>query len=192
LATRSRSATGENGLMMKSLAPAASAVSIVDITPSEVTMRMRSVFPPSLEKAEEELRRLARDRNSVTWTIEYEGRPVGFTDIRRIDWATGSARTGTIIGDKATWGRGIGGELMRLRAAFAFRELPLRVLRSGYFEGNEASRRAQAAAGYREVARLSAEVFGDGTWMDSIETELTREDWESATGAPAPGGGGEG
>ena len=48
----------------------------------EVTVRMRSVFPPSLEKAEEELRTLARDPNSVTWTIEYEGRPVGFTDIR--------------------------------------------------------------------------------------------------------------
>jgi RimJ/RimL family protein N-acetyltransferase len=157
----------------------------------EVTVRMRSVFPPSLEKAEGELRALARDPNSVTWTIEYEGRPVGFTDIRRIDWAAGSARTGTTIGDKAAWGKGIGGELMRLRAGFAFRELPLRVLHSGYLEGNEASRRAQAAAGYREVARQRAEVFGDGTWMDSIETELTREDWERVAGASPPGAGGE-
>jgi hypothetical protein len=52
----------------------------------EVTVRMRSVLPPSLQKAEEELRTLARDPNSVTWTIEYEGRPVGFrAELRRED-----------------------------------------------------------------------------------------------------------
>jgi RimJ/RimL family protein N-acetyltransferase len=157
----------------------------------EVTVRMRYVFPPSLERAEEELRTLAKDANSITWTIEYEGRAIGFTDIRRIDWAAGSARTGTVIGDKAAWRRGIGGELMRLRAGFAFGELPLRVLRSGYLEGNEASGRAQAAAGYREVARQRAEVFGEGLWMDSIETELTREDWERHPATSSAAGGGE-
>jgi RimJ/RimL family protein N-acetyltransferase len=159
----------------------------------EVTGRLRYIHPPSLEKAEEELRTLAGDPNSITWTLEFEGRAVGFTDIRRIDWVAGTGHTGTVIGDKAVWGKGIGGELMRLRAGFAFRELPLRILRSGYFEGNEASRRAQQAAGYREVARLRNDVFGGGTWMDSIETELTREDWERrSAAASAPGGGGEG
>jgi RimJ/RimL family protein N-acetyltransferase len=157
----------------------------------EVTVRLRYIHPPSLERAEEELRTLARDPDSITWTVEYEGRPVGFTDIRRIDWASGAGHTGTVIGDKAVWGKGIGGELMRLRAGFAFRELPLRILRSGYFEGNEWSRRAQETAGYREVGRLRNQVYGDGNWMDSIETELTREDWERRSAGAAAAAGGE-
>jgi RimJ/RimL family protein N-acetyltransferase len=67
---------------------------------------------------------------------------------------------------------------MRLRADFAFRELPLRKLQSGYLEGNEASRRAQAAAGYREVGRFHGQFFREGRWLDEILTELLREDWE--------------
>ncbi|HSR25731.1 MAG TPA: GNAT family protein, partial [Candidatus Eisenbacteria bacterium] len=51
-------------------------------------------------------------------------------------------------------------------------------LKSGYLEGNEASRRAQASAGYREVGRLRHEFFRDGRWIDHILTELLREDWE--------------
>jgi len=50
--------------------------------------------------------------------------PVGGTSIDGIDWANGHGTTGTVIGDKSCWGKGIGSEVMRLRADFAFRELP--------------------------------------------------------------------
>jgi RimJ/RimL family protein N-acetyltransferase len=155
------------------------AASLTWLEDLEVTVRLREIFPPSLERAQEHLRSTASDPDSVVWTIEYEGRPVGFTEIRHIDWAHGHGRTGTLIGDKEAWGRGIGAELMRLRADLAFGELPLRKLQAGYLEGNEASHRAQAAAGYRETARHRDALFGDGFWMDSIETELYREDWAS-------------
>ena len=93
------------------------------------------------------------------------------------NWSNQHATTGTLIGDKSVWGRGIAGEMMRLRADFAFTELPLRKLKSGYLEGNEASRRAQAGAGYREVGRLRQECFREGRWLDMVLTELLREDW---------------
>jgi ribosomal-protein-alanine N-acetyltransferase len=144
----------------------------------EVTARVGRRFPLSLEEEQEWLRQTATDANSVYWVIEYEERPIGGTSIVGIDWANGHGTTGTIIGDKTAWGKGIGGEVMRLRADFAFRELPLRKLQSGFLEGNEASRRAQAAAGYREVGRLQKQHFREGRWLDEIVTELMREDWE--------------
>jgi RimJ/RimL family protein N-acetyltransferase len=105
---------------------------------------------------------------------------VGSTMIRSIDWQNGFGTTGTIIGDKTLWGRGLGRELMQLRAAYAFTQLPLRKLKSSYSDGNDASARAQAAAGYREVGRYRRDRWVDGEWRDQILTEVLREDWEKA------------
>jgi [ribosomal protein S5]-alanine N-acetyltransferase len=103
---------------------------------------------------------------------------VGVTGIHFIDWPNQHGVTGTLIGDKTVWGKGIAGELMKLRADFAFTQTTLRKLKSGYIEGNEASRRAQMAAGYRESGRRRQEHFREGRWLDQIDTELLREDWE--------------
>src|SRR5450756_2822666 len=48
---------------------------------------------------------------------------------------------------------------------------------SRYFDGNTASGRAQAAAGYREVGRYRADRYVDGRWIDEVMTEMLREDW---------------
>jgi RimJ/RimL family protein N-acetyltransferase len=66
---------------------------------------------------------------------------------------------------------------MQLRARYAFTQLPLRKLKSGYLDGNEASGRAQVAAGYREVGRHRAEHFIAGRYVDLIVTELLRDEW---------------
>lgn len=147
----------------------------------EVTSRLGGrLFPPSLEFERDWLKRITEDQNSILWAIDHEGRLVGTTGIHAIDWASQHGMTGTLIGDKTAWGKGIAREMMRLRADFAFTQLPLRKLKSGYLEGNEASRRAQEGAGYREVGRLRQEIFRDGRWLDLILTELLREDWERA------------
>jgi RimJ/RimL family protein N-acetyltransferase len=140
----------------------------------EVTARLVRRCPPSLEEEQEFLKKTAADPNSVFWVIEHEGRPIGVTAIEGIDWVNGRGKTGTLIGDKSCWGKGIAGEVMRLRADFAFRELPLRKLQSGYLDGNEPSRRAQAATGYREVGRFQGQFFREGRWLDEILTELPR------------------
>ena len=136
--------------------------------------------PPSVEEEKEWLAATAKEPNSVVWVIEVEGRAVGTTGIREIDWKNGFGTTGTMIGDRSLWGRGIGREAMQLRARYAFTQLPLRKLKSSYFDGNVASGRAQAAAGYREVGRYHADRFVDGRWVDEVLTEVLREDWLKA------------
>jgi RimJ/RimL family protein N-acetyltransferase len=93
-------------------------------------------FPPSINQEVEWLDRMAKSQDDVVWVIEHEGRPIGSTAIHLIDWKNGSGKTGTVIGDKALWGRGIGREVMQLRCRFAFTQLPLRKLKSAYFDGN--------------------------------------------------------
>ncbi len=146
----------------------------------EVTHFLVFRNPPNLEYEKEWLDKMARDPNELYWVIEHEGRAVGGTGIHGINWKQGWGTTGTVIGDKKVWGKGLGRELMQLRARYAFTELPLRKLKSGYLDGNEASGKAQAAAGYREVGRYRKEQFAGGTYVDMIITEVLREDWEKA------------
>ena len=148
----------------------------------EVTQFIKLRLPPSIEAENEWLDRTRKDPDSVAWVIESEGKPVGSTQIRSIDWQNGFGTTGTIIGDKSQWGSRIGREMMQLRAAYAFTQLPLRKLKSAYIEGNEASARAQAAAGYREVGRYRRDRWVNGEWRDYVLTEVLREDWAKAQG----------
>ena len=146
----------------------------------EVTRFLGRRHPLNLAAQTEWLDKVARDPDSVLWTIEYEGRAVGTTGIHEINWKYGRGTTGTLIGDKKVWGKGLARELMQLRARYAFTELPLRKLEAGYFEGNEASGRAQAAAGCKIVGRRREFVFAGGRWLDEILTEVLRSDWEKS------------
>lgn len=149
----------------------------------DVTATLKLRQPPSLEQEREFLRRQAADPNSVFWAIEHNERCVGSTAITAIDWQNRRGKTGTLIGDKGAWSKGIGGEVMRLRADYAFTELGLNKLHSSYLEGNDASARAQARAGYREVGRRRQHFWRGGRWLDEVLTELLREDWERGPGA---------
>ena len=137
-------------------------------------------YPPTLEAEREWFGRVSRDPAEIVWGIEFEGRLVGTSGVHRIDWANGHASTGTLIGDRSAWGKGVGGESMRLRTRYCFMETTLHKLNSSYLDGNTASGRAQAAAGYREVGRRREEYFRAGRWHDEVLTEVLREDWLKA------------
>jgi RimJ/RimL family protein N-acetyltransferase len=149
----------------------------------EVTRFLQLKTPPSIEYEKEWLERMARDPNFVMWVVEHRGQAAGMTGIHEINWKEGWGTTGTIIGDKSVWGKGLGRELMQLRTNYAFTQTPLRKLKSAYADGNEASARAQAAAGYRVIGRYQADRFADGRWRDEILTEVMRADWEKAHAA---------
>ena len=146
----------------------------------EVTRFLKLRHPPSVEMEKEFLDRTARDPNVIWWAVEHEGRLIGGTGIHAIDWANGFGTTGTVLADKSVWGKGLGRELMQLRAEYAFMQTALRTLRSGYIEGNTASARAQKSAGYKEIGRWHDDQFVDGKWLDHLLTELRREDWEKS------------
>jgi RimJ/RimL family protein N-acetyltransferase len=145
---------------------------------TEVTRNLNILLPPSVAGEREWLAARAQDEHNVGWGIEHEGRLVGLAGIQGIDWISRHGETGTVIGERSIWGRGIGTEAMQLRARFAFEMLNLNKLNSGYFDGNEASAEAQRRTGYREVGRRRQEQFRHGRWRDLVLTELLREDWE--------------
>ena len=161
-------------------APEDSVLTITWFEDMEVTRFLQLKNPPSLEAEKEWLDKMGRDPNQLLWLVEHEGRAAGLTGIHEINWKEGWGTTGTVIGDKTLWGKGLGRELMQLRTRYAFTQTPLRKLKSAYADGNEASGLAQGAAGYVVIGRYKADRFADGRWRDEILTEVMREDWLKA------------
>jgi RimJ/RimL family protein N-acetyltransferase len=145
----------------------------------EVT-RMLGYMQQAFSEAQETdwLKKIAEERNSVFWVIEVDGKPIGTTSIRDIDWKNQHGESGTLIGERDYWGKGIGIEQAELRTRFAFHELNLIKLKSAAFAENTASIRMARRIGYREVGTERKEVFSDGKWHDGVLSELLREDWE--------------
>jgi RimJ/RimL family protein N-acetyltransferase len=141
--------------------------------------------PMSLKQEEEWFEATSKDRNTVHWAITLDGQPIGVTGIHNIDWISRGAMTGTLIGLPSEWGKGYATEAVRLRTAFAFRELNLERLETFSFAPNAGMHKALERAGYRRIGTRTRSMFREGSWHDTILFELLRSDWETANTAPA-------
>jgi ribosomal-protein-alanine N-acetyltransferase len=122
---------------------------------------------------------MAASRHDVIWAIVLpdQERLIGITGLHRIDWVSRHAWSGIMIGERDCWGKGYGALAMRLRTAYAFRELNLEKLNSAAFADNEASRRALHRAGYRPAGLLRRNWFAGGRWHDEALVEVLRQEW---------------
>jgi [ribosomal protein S5]-alanine N-acetyltransferase len=82
---------------------------------------------------------------------------------------------GLIIGDKASWGKGIAAEAIKLITQYAFEDLNLNKLTAGMYEQNLGSYKAFLKAGYREVGRYQKHFFCQGRYVDAFLVEKCRE-----------------
>ena len=138
------------------------------------------VGPMSIWQEEDFIKRVAGESDAISWVIEVEGRPVGWTSVGGIHWRNGNGEGGIVIGDKSLWRRGIATEAIALRTRFCFRELNLHKIRTRVYMENEASKRALMKAGYVQYGIQREEAFRDGRYHDIWCAEVLREDWERA------------
>jgi ribosomal-protein-alanine N-acetyltransferase len=82
---------------------------------------------------------------------------------------------GLIIGDKASWGKGIASEAIELITRYAFENLNLNKLTAGMYEQNLGSYKAFLKAGFREVGRYEKHFFYQGQYVDAFLVEKCRE-----------------
>jgi RimJ/RimL family protein N-acetyltransferase len=78
---------------------------------------------------------------------------------------------GLLIGDRSSWGRGIGREAIGLVTDFAFETLNLHKVTAGCYAENEASHRAFLRAGWSDSGRYVEHALLDGRWCDMLRFE---------------------
>lgn len=153
----------------------------------EVTRYLARDNPPSLREEQEWFDRVVASQTQVAWGLFAEGQHIGGMGLVEISWRDRWALTGTVIGDKSWWGRGIATEAMWLRTRYAFEELGLDKLITNVDAGNVASRRALERVGYRTVGVYRHHRYRHGIWSDVWIGELPRADWpaQEPPGPPA-------
>jgi RimJ/RimL family protein N-acetyltransferase len=148
------------------------------IADMEVTRYLGRRTGAALYQEVDFFKRVGESKSDVLWIIEAEGEAVGATGIHEIDWLNAHAVTGTLIGRKDKWGKGIATEAMRLRTRYAFRELNLAKLMTEVFMDNAASRKALERSGYKTVGIHRHHFFTGGKWHDVWLGEVLRDEWE--------------
>lgn len=145
----------------------------------EVTRWLETGDWPLTRGAEEEFFSAAEraGKGSVQFAVEsLQGEHVGFSGLRSIDWQSRVAVSGSVIGRKDMWNKGIGGDAMRVRNHYAFEVLGLRLLIATVIADNAASLAMLAKAGYEEVGRVPERYWKRGAYRDQIILALHRDD----------------
>lgn len=103
---------------------------------------------------------------------------IGYVTVGEILWAHRSAWLTIAIGERANWGKGYGGEALRLALLFAFRELNLRRVQLTVFEYNARAIAAYERLGFRREGIFREALERDGRAWDMYLYGLLRREWE--------------
>jgi len=93
---------------------------------------------------------------------------IGTIKLGHINWRTGLADLGIMIGDAESKGHGYAKEAMKLICEYGFKHLGLRKITGGTFEDNIAMIRCFASLGFLEEGRKRKELLVDGMYIDHL------------------------
>jgi RimJ/RimL family protein N-acetyltransferase len=119
------------------------------------------------------------------WTVMLPdtGAAIGVTALHRIDWRHRHAWIEITLGDRSSWGRGLGTEAVRACTEYGFVELGLEKILASVYSGNEASLRMLARVGYQPCGLLRRHCFLGGAWHDEWLGEVHHEAWAESQSA---------
>ena len=103
---------------------------------------------------------------------------IGTMGLHQIDFRSGTAATGAVIGDAAYRSKGYGSEAKMLLLDFAFHELNLRKVYSHVVDYNKRSVAYSEKCGYVEEARIPQHYYKKGRYCDQITLAVYRKPWE--------------
>lgn len=137
----------------------------------EVNQYLESRFiKQSLQSVRDYVERITRDANTLFLAIvsKSEERHIGNVKLGPIDWNHRVGDIGIMIGDKAYWRKGFGGDAIRLLSEYAFSVLKLHKLTAGAYENNIGSIRAFLKAGYLVEGRLRDHYLYKDIYVDKV------------------------
>jgi len=137
----------------------------------EITQWLETGDWPLTRGAEEDFFRAAdrQDRANVQFAVEsLQGEHVGFSGLRSIDWQSRVAVSGSVIGRKDLWSKGLGGDTVKVRNRYAFEVLGMRLLIASVIADNSRSLAMLASAGYEEVGRVPGRYWKRGAYRDQV------------------------
>ena len=152
-------------------------------------MRVRRLARPWHEPAmpatwKERLTEQAKDKNTVLWSIDADGRLVGLAHVV-FGWEPhrDGARITQFLIDPDLWRKGHGWDAALALHRFLFDYSDLRRGLITYTADNGGARRIAEKLGYQEYAHKHEVHYRDGAFVDEYELALDREVWSQRFGS---------
>lgn len=122
------------------------------------------------DKVIEYARSIIESPNDAMFSI-YASHPekfIGTIKLGHINWRTGIADLGVMIGDAASKGRGYAKKAVKLACEYGFFRLGLRKLTGGTYEDNIPMIKCFQSVGFVEEGRKRKELLVDGRYLDHV------------------------
>lgn len=108
-----------------------------------------------------------------------DDRPVGNVGLHDIDFHSGTAEVGIVIGERSVWGRGYATEALSLLLDYAFTVLGLNHVWLRYTAMNERARQVYDRVGFREAGQLREAVRVGQRRYDVVFMDLLAREFQS-------------
>lgn len=123
----------------------------------------------------------------VRFAIETkDGTHIGNLDLHMVRPEDGCAMLGIMIGEKACWSNGFGGDAIRTLLRFAFDEMGLHRVALHVFEFNERGIACYKKCGMRVEARLRDHVYTKGRYWDVVVMGVLADEFRALLDSAAP------
>ena len=109
-----------------------------------------------------------------------EGKLVGDTGLRKIDWKCRKAEFFITIGEKPLWDKGLGSDALRIVIRLAFEKMNLNRLWLTALMDNPRAVRCYEKCGFVREGLLRQESYVDGKYRDVFMMALLRADYDAA------------
>lgn len=147
----------------------------------EVTRYMETgTFPSTIEDLEKFYGDLAGSRQQVIFAIadKKSHYHLGNVKLGPIRWVHRNAALGILIGDKKSWGKGVGVEATRLMVEYGFYRLNLHRIGLGVFAEHHSAVRCYEKIGFKIEGRIREDLFQGGEYKDRLLMGLLRAEYE--------------
>lgn len=126
--------------------------------------------PQTLESVKGFVSAISADPASYLFAIieKSTGRHVGNIKVGPINARHAFADISYFVGERASWGKGLGTDAIRVATHLAFDRLGVHRLQAGLYAGNIGSAKALQKAGYRYEAKFAAQLRGPDGWEDHL------------------------
>jgi RimJ/RimL family protein N-acetyltransferase len=146
----------------------------------EVRHYLANVFPVTKQTEEEWIKRVSVKKPEdvlLVVVIKKKHKLLGCMGLHKIDYVSGLASTGSMLGAKEEWNKGYAQEAKMLLLEYAFMTLNLRKVCSAAFIQNKGSVKHNLNCGYQIEATLKDHYYRDGKYHDFVLLSVFKRDW---------------
>jgi len=147
----------------------------VDIVKS--IYRIDYLIPLQFSEVEAYVHSLFKSKNDALFAIYYspENKFIGTLKVGHINWRSGLADIGIMIGDKSYHGKGLSKEVIYLACKYCFEVLSLRKITAGTPEFNIPMIKCFEKIGFKEEGNLKRQLLIGGKYENHILFGLFKE-----------------